>query len=198
MQFFYTEQIENLPIEVFIKYKYLDSGELGSILNGLNLVFYRILKIQSRPSRSRKNDDVLYRFLEIESINTGHSIKIKFKEGWNPEIRFENNEIEVGVPKKLGVPAIILYLLLIGFQKSLTLSNQALDNQLKEYEIELKKIELFEKIQRLDSIKKTSVMKFSPQQFADSISESLIDNKNMYYIEINGVVVKGEDSSSKP
>ena len=127
-------------IEFYFRYEYLDTSDLTVLFGKLDKLF-KVLVKHSYLDRKIKHTiyplEISGYFLEIESINTGNSINIKFKEGWKPSIKVSKSKLNINVPVNLGIPAIVLYLLLLGAQKIITLKNDLLDGQLKEMELKI-------------------------------------------------------------
>jgi hypothetical protein len=192
MLLFNIDKIENTEIVMYFKYRHLDTGEIAEIFERLDKL-YKILLENSHPIYySEKYNTAFRNFLEIESINTGQSITIKFKEGWKPEFKLIKQELELRISKKLGIPAIVLFFLLTGVQKVSHLYNDYLNDQLLELEIKLKQIELYEKIEnRNNSIRTNNTKKYQRQ--ADETIQILINNQNIYYIAINGTIIKNDE-----
>ncbi len=192
MLLFDIEKIENTGIEIYLRYLYLDTREIADLFEGLDRLYKRLLDNSYPVYYSEKYDAPFRNFLEIESINTGQSIRIRFKEGWKPEFKVRKQELEIRIPKKLGIPAILLYLLLTGVQKTSDIYNDNLDGQIKELEIKLKQMELYEQIEKRERYRKP--FKARPyQRQADETIKILINNQNIYYIEINGTTIKNEE-----
>ncbi len=119
-------------LHVYFKYKVLDAIDLIEIIKNFNLLYQKILSISSpvyifddRPFRN---------FAEISSINTGDSLNFKLKEGWRPEFKVDSGNLNIYIPKKLGIPAIIFLLILNGVQKSLDIYNSYQEAELKKIE----------------------------------------------------------------
>jgi hypothetical protein len=92
-------------------------------------------------------DPTQFPTLEIESAHTGESIKFKFGEGWLPALSTDTtDDIVIEVPKRLGIPLVVGYLLLNGAKSALDLHNSCLDGRLKQIELQLKENELHEKL----------------------------------------------------
>lgn len=192
MLLYNIDKIENTEIVLYFKYRHLDAGEIAEIFGGLDKL-YKILLENSYPIYySEKYNTPFRNFLEIESINTGQSITIKFKEGWKPEFKFIKQEPELRISKNLAIPAIALFFLLTGVQKVSHLYNDYLNSQLKELEIKLKQIELYEKIEMRDNSIRTRAKKKYQRQ-ADETIRILTNNQNIYYIEINGANIKNDE-----
>ncbi len=202
---FNKESIEKTSINIYIKYHYLDIDELANLLFKFDLFYKRVLA-QSFPVYYSEKYQVAFRnFFEIEQINTGNSIRIKLKEGWKPEFKIKDSELRIEIPKLLGIPAIILYALFISGQKILDIQNTRLDNELKKLEIDIKKIELYEKISKQiesrdllpkkidDSDFLGRFEKFELSQEADDITGHLKYKEAFHYVEINGIPIKDEN-----
>jgi len=81
--------------------------------------------------------------LEIETARTGDSFKMTLGEGWLPSVsKGKNDDIVINIPKKLGIPLLIGYLLLRAAQMGLNLHNELLDDRIKQIELKLKQQEL--------------------------------------------------------
>ena len=186
------DKIENTEIEIYFKYRHLDTGEIAELFERLDRLYKRLLDNSYPVYYSERYDAPFRNFLEIESINTGQSIRIRFKEGWKPEFKFRNHELEIIFPKKLGIPAILLYLLLTGVQKTSDIYNDYLDRQLKELEIKLKQMELYEKIEEREGYRRPFIARPYQRQANETI-QILINNQNINYIEINGTTIKNEE-----
>jgi hypothetical protein len=191
MQLFNTDKIENTEIDIYFKYDYLDTNELTELLGRLDRLYKSLLDNSYPVYFSEKYGQPFRNFLEIESINTGQSIRIRFKEGWKPEFRVRKKELEINIPVKLGIPAIVLYFLLTGAQKMTSMRNDYLDGQLKELEIKLKQMELYEKMEDRERFRR-SFPNRPYQRQADEMINFIINNQNINYIEINGTVIKDE------
>ena len=144
----FINEVENLPIEIYLKYYHLEPNDLIELLKSLDNMYTNILMKGYPVYYSEKYERAFRNIFQIEQINTGNSINIKLKEGWKPEFRISKDDLDIKIPKLFGIPAIILYTILLSSQKILDIENKHLDNQLKEMELKLRKLELYEKIQR--------------------------------------------------
>lgn len=192
MVIFNNDKIENTEIDIYFKYDYLDTSELNELLNKLDRHYNSLLDYSYPVYFSEKYSKPFRNFLEIESINTGQSIRIIFKEGWKPEFRVRKKELEISIPVKLGIPAILLYFLLLGAQKVTNMRNDYLDGQLKEIELKIKQMELYEKIEERERVNRI-ISTRSYHRKAEETINFLINNQFINYIEINGVVIKDEE-----
>lgn len=91
MQLFDIDKIENTEIEIYFKYRHLDTGEIAKFFDRLDRLYKSILENSYPVYFSEKYNAPFRNFLEIESINTGQSIRIRFKEGWKPEFKFKKD-----------------------------------------------------------------------------------------------------------
>jgi hypothetical protein len=189
MILFDIDKIENTEIDIYFKYDYLDTSDLTELFSRINRLYKSLLDISYPVYFSEKYGQPFRNFMEIKSINTGQSIRIRFKEGWKPEFRARNKELEISIPVKLGIPALLLYLLMTGAQKMTNMRNDYLDGQLKELEIKVKQIELYEKMEDRD---RRSFSNRVYQKQADETINFVINNQNLNYVEINGTVIKDE------
>ena len=191
MLLFNIDKIENTEIDIYFKYDYLDTSELTELLSRLDRLYQSLLDNSYPVYFSEKYEQPFRNFLEIESINTGQSIRIRFKEGWKPEFRVRKKELEISIPIKLGIPALVLYFLLTGAQKMTSMRNDYLDGQLKELEIKIKQTELYEKMEDRERYRRPFPIRAYQRQ-ADETINFIINNQNINYIEINGTVIKDE------
>jgi hypothetical protein len=191
MLLFDTDKLENTEIEIYFKYNHLDTADLTELFNRLDHLYKGLLENSYPVYFSEKHGRPFRNFLEIDSINTGQSIWIRFKEGWKPEFRLRKKELEINIPIKLGIPAILLYLLLTGAQKMTSMHNEYLDGQLKHLDIKIKQLELYEKLEERNRYKRPFTSRPYQRQ-ADETIEFLINNYNINYIEINGITIKDE------
>ncbi len=191
MLLFDTDKIENTEIDIYFKYDYLDTNELTELLGRLDRLYKSLLDNSYPVYFYEKYEQPFRNFLEIESINTGQSIRIRFREGWKPEFRVRKKELEISIPVKLGIPAMVLYYLLTGAQKMSNMRNDYLDGQLKELEIKLKQMELYEKIEDRERYRRPFPNRPYQRQ-ADETINFIINIQYINHIEINGTIIKNE------
>ncbi|MCG2419370.1 hypothetical protein K8089_10075 [Aequorivita sp. F47161] len=192
MEIYNSENIELTEIELYFKYDYLDTYDLKEILNRIDRLYKNFLPLTYPIYFSEKYDLAFRNFLEIESINTGQSIKIKFKEGWKPEFRIKKKNLIVGIPIKLGIPALAVYFLFIGAQNVMTIRNEYLDAELKKMEIQLKQMEIYDKLKERKALEGNRVERHFQRQ-ANDVINFIIQNKNINYVEINGTTIKNDE-----
>lgn len=190
------ENLNNNILDVYISFDRLNAKDLAFFLN-------RITQINDKIS-----EDYFIRFgnkfewsdlpiLEVESIYTGDSIKISLIEGWKPKISSDkHNDIVIGVPKNLGIPLVIGWLLITGASQYLDLRNKQLDNKLKEIEIQIKQSELNKLFRTENSetpiISITSLEKNIPEVKTLTLDTIKVIAKNNDFTDfkVNGVSIK--------
>ena len=129
--------------------------------------------------------------MELSEANTGDSIKFKFIERALPSISSDKeNDIVIGVPKKLGIPVLMGFLLLSAADKAMDMRNKYYDGQIKQIELQLKQEEI-NKIRRGSEIKAPEELEKQSQ----TIIASLLSNTAFTSVSINGVQIKGPHTS---
>src|SRR5690606_15717877 len=145
-----TDRPEYTELDIYLKFDQLDNGDVVELLGGLDRLYNDIIGQPFNYYYRRPFfPEFFYSFkniLEVQSIETGQSIRFRFKEGWKPNIRIKKKELQIDVPRKLGIPLVVVYLLLTSVQKMAELRNEMLDNELKQLEIQMKKIEIYREI----------------------------------------------------
>lgn len=142
--------------EVYLKYKSLEALQLAQLIQAIDdlyRVIYGLLYIED--FESNKNESSLNMFnnqideifkvnlenrLEIESIFTGDSIKIRLKSGILPSFDIEDENITIGMPKGIAAAALTGYLLSASLNYTSSSVKAALET-IKTYK-EIQKIEL--------------------------------------------------------
>lgn len=178
------ENLFDQKLDIYFKYKYLDAVELSEIISNLNRLYSKVLNI-STPVYTI-NDHPYRNFMEVSSVHTGDSIRFSFKEGWRPEFSINEKEIEIKLPKKIAVTALVLYFLLNAFRYSFDTYNSVLDSQLKKLDIEIKKIELYQKLHKSKSIASSER---SIKLQANKTINYFIENENITNVYINDIEV---------
>lgn len=192
---FNNDRIERTEIDIYIKYHYLDSGDIELLLGKLNNLYKDILDHSYPVYYSEKHQTAFHNFFELEHIYTGESIRFRFKEGWRPEFKIRKNELQIEIPRKLGIPAIIIYLLLTGAQKFLDIKNAQLDIELKQLDKQLKQTELYERIEHNEPSfdKRQRFKSKNLNRQANDLVYFLSTNNNFYHISINDTIIKNQD-----
>lgn len=188
MQLFNQESPEITELEIYFKYYRLETELLMSLFYRLEKMYKSISEYTYPVYFSEQYNMPLRNFLEIDSIKTGESIKIKFKEGWKPEFGVKDRNLEIRIPLKLGIPLIILYLILQSAQKLTNLYTETLEIQLKELEIQVKELEL----QKIISQKSIKPLSYKYNRQSDDFVRYVINNSNINYFQINGLPIKDE------
>ena len=185
-----TRDTTEPTLRIYASYSSLPVRAVAELMGGLTRLSDAIVNMHAESARvpvsSLPN-------LEIEEVHTGQSIKFTFGEGWVPSVTSnEENDIVIDVPKKVGIPLLVGYILLSGAQKCLNVHKTHLDNELKKMEIQLKQTELRKTIMESDRSMSQLV-----NQSCDFIT--VIQRNEVYQIfKINGVsVLQGSDGTHK-
>lgn len=137
------EEREFDNLEIYISYERLKAKDLATYLHNLSIVAEKVTEDYMLRFGDRYIPSTDYPYLEVDSIHTGNSIKFTLTEGWKPSISSdEENDIVIGVPKKLGIPLVVGYLLITAAGQYQDMRMKSLDIQTKEIELQLKKTEL--------------------------------------------------------
>ncbi|MDR3235816.1 MAG: hypothetical protein LBT48_03710 [Prevotellaceae bacterium] len=172
--------MENL--EIYISYEKLRSKDLAYLLNKLSIISDNISKNYQNPHENeRLNLRLGSPSLDILTINTGNSIKISFTEGWIPKISTGESNINISIPKKLGIPLFIGWLLCKGMISYQDFRNKQLDAQLKEIELQLKKSEL----RNIEDINKPNIQ----NEVKDTLT-FILESTDLKEVKINDVQIK--------
>src|SRR5689334_10211536 len=109
-------------LDVYIQYEYLSSYDLSRLLNDLNQLLIEAYKAYPNPIRGYEP------FLEVETVRTGNSVRLKLVEGWQPSLSTNSEgEIEVSIPKKLGLPVLLAALLVHGASDAVSMRKDYYD-----------------------------------------------------------------------
>lgn len=156
---------------------------MAELTNGLAQISNGIVFAHAEILRRRPQE---FPAFEVLTVATGESIKFTFGEGWMPSVSSnENDDIVIDVPKKLGIPLMVGYLLLTGAQQSLDVYNTHLDNQIKAIELELKETELQKTL--LSSKEHVAHLQHKGKEFV-----TVIQKNEIYQVfEVNGVSILG-------
>ncbi len=179
-------------IEFYLKYDHLYAADMAVLFDKLDKLFVSLVKrayMNDKPNVLFSEEQSGY-FLEIQSMNTGNSLHLKFNECWKSLLNASNGQPDKNTPIKLGIPVIINYLLLLGVQKLSGKKNETLNQQLKELELKLKEKKQGTKIMLNEFTLLIKLFHRVQQKQAQNIIEFLLNNANIYYVEINGLVIK--------
>jgi hypothetical protein len=179
---------EAASLDFYIQYEYLSSRDFGALLtacNSLSESAYRYYEERLRGAWAQPP------VLELFEIRTGESIKFKFIERAIPSISSDKeNDIVIGVPKKLGIPVLMAFLLLGAADKGMDMRNKYYDGQIKQIELQLKR----EEINKIRRGNETRVPEELEKQ-SQIIISSLLNNEAFKSVSINGVPIKGPHST---
>lgn len=129
---------DTLPL--YIQYERLTVRSLAQLYQGFAEIAEHSILLYAKAAGVKPNR---LPTLELVTARTGDSIKFTFGEGLLPTISSnEEHDIIVNVPKKLGIPLLIGFLVLSGAKLVLDVRKAYLDTQIKEIELQLKKTEL--------------------------------------------------------
>lgn len=172
---------EESPLDIYIKYKTLTLSEVTHFLINLNFLHESLLSLTSPIYYSQEGRIAFRNNLFVDRAYTGNSVNFSFKEGWLPEFNSENNDINIKVPKKLGIPALIGISLLTSANHILDVHNKYLDSQIKEIELKSKTIEYNQKVEESN--------KRSINLQSNKTIKELQKSKNIKYVEINNIPI---------
>ena len=179
----------NDNFSIYMAYHELSVRSVVELMVGLDDLSENIATLYRKKTKS---DIGLIPPLSIENIHTGESVKFTFSEGWLPSLSSDaENDIIVGVPKKIGIPIIIGYLLLQASNQVLEMRNKMLDNHLKKIEIQLKEKEVDHLVQSEDS------SKYELDREARNIIRTINRNKNFYIVQVNDITIIDNSSAGK-
>lgn len=133
-------------LPVYLRYNRLTARTLGHLLTDFGDIADTAAQAYGRQFAGL----VHMPSLEIETAQTGDSIKFTLGEGWLPSISSDNNhDIVINTPRKLGIPLLVGYLMLSAAEKVLDIHSNILEDRIKQIELKLKQEEL-NKIMTLD------------------------------------------------
>ena len=175
-------------LDFYIQYEYLSSRDFGTLLEACNDLSDNAYRFYAESSRGTWAEPPV---LELFEANTGDSIKFKFIERALPSISSDKeNDIVIGVPKKLGIPVLMGFLLLSAADKAMDMRNKYYDGQIKQIELQLKQEEI-NKIRHGSETKAPIELEKQSQ----TIIASILNNKAFKSVSINGVEIKGPHST---
>jgi hypothetical protein len=175
-------------LDFYIQYDYLSSRDFGRLLEDCNELSDSAYRFYSEPLPGTWAEPPV---LELSEAKTGDSIKFKFIERALPSISSDKeNDIVIGVPKRLGIPVLMGALLLGAADKAMDMRNKYYDGQIKQIELQLKQEEI-NKIRRGDETKAPEELEKQSQ----AIIASILSNKAFKAVSINGVQIKGPHSN---
>lgn len=179
----------NTQIEINLRYGLLDTDDLTNLFTGLNNLYKGLLKKSNHYNSNPDTKQPFRNFLEIDTISNGQSIRIIFKEGWMEESCSEKKNNKAKFPTNLGIPVLLLNLLLKGGQKKTKREDACLNEQLDVVANKIKQLPLFKKLEKVNEYNKTFATHLM-QKKADDMIESLVNNQNIHFLDINGATLK--------
>jgi len=196
------EENSSEALEIYIDYDRLGAQDLAGLLSNLSFISTKIAEDYFSRFEGYAGEDLPT--LDIETIHTGGSIKFRLVEGWKVRITSSKEaDIVVGVPRKLGLPIVIGYLLVSIANGYQDYRNKQLDNRLKEIEIQLKETELA-KAMALHHAEEQDTFRLASNYIDDKVPEikpaimdtikSVFGNRDMTAFRINGIEIKSPDS----
>jgi hypothetical protein len=189
-------------LEIYLDYDRLKAKDLAKILSNLSFISSAI----SEDYFSRFEDYAggISPSLDIETINTGGSIKFNLVEGWKVDISSsEEADIIIDIPRKLGIPALIGYLLITSASNYQDFKNKTLDNRVKELEIKLKEIELAKALAITSKSEDKNTFRLTYNYVDNKVPEikpvimdtikTVLRNPDITKFKINGIELKDID-----
>jgi hypothetical protein len=125
-------------LTIYLRYTHLDILVLANIVQWISKIHQTIVGTCNNTFMlSDLYKDGVRNILQFSSINTGTSMTLKIKEGWAPAFQPERDDFLVELPKSLGIPAIIAYLLVSAIDKMITDGNAFLEEKKRDLETHL-------------------------------------------------------------
>lgn len=129
--------------EVYIQYTHLENSILLQTLKGIeDIKEYSIIKYKEISGIELEEIPRL----NIRYIATGHSIILKYGGSLVPKIQLKDGDFIISVHKKVVFSAFVVYFLF-------KIYDSFLDTRIKQTDLEIKKIELHEKIDEKSKLK---------------------------------------------
>lgn len=185
-------------LQIYITYDRLTAGDLGRWLSHFSFMAAKM----AEDYFARYPDPEIEELptLDVETMNTGNSIKFSLTEGWKVKIKSDAEaDIVVEVPRKLGLPIVIGYLLVsmaTGYQNY---KNKQLDNKLKALEIQLKETEL-SKAMSINREEQQNTFEFATNYIENKVPEikpvildtvkSVLGNPEITQFRVNDIEIK--------
>lgn len=174
---------EESSLDIYIKYKNLTLREITGFLHNLDRVHQSLMSATSSTYYIQEIDQKFEHTLLVDRAYTGNSVNFSFKEGWLPSLNFEGQDLDIQVPRKLGIPALLGVALLTAANQALDTKNKYLDSQIKEIDLKLKEIEYNKKLQE----KSNRAVKLRAKKVVKQLSAST----NIVHVEINNIPIIG-------
>jgi|ERR1043166_2259183 hypothetical protein len=168
-------------LNIYIAYQRLTARSFGDFSQALAQLGESIRSMHGDLSRT---DLTLIPELEVVSVHTGESINFRFSEDWTPSVSMSRKgDIVIDVPKKIGIPLLVGYLLITAAEKVENFYNTHLDNQVKAVELQLKRTELSKTVLESNSARHKLT------EDALRVVNIAIQNNDFRTVEINGAII---------
>lgn len=185
-------------LQIYIDYNRLKAKDLAYLLANFSFIATKIA--EDYFSRYKDYEGEELPTLDIDTANTENSIKFTLIEGWNVKIKSNADaDIVVEIPKKLGLPIVIGYLLISMATEYQDYRNKQLDKRLKELEIQLKQTELA-KAMSLTNEEQQNTFKLASAYIDNKLPEikpvimdtikSVLKNADIIQFKVNEVEIK--------
>jgi hypothetical protein len=176
-----NEITDEETLKVYIAYQRLTARSFGDFSQAIAQLGQSVRRMHGELSRT---DLALIPELELASIHTGESINFRFSEGWTPSVSMSRKgDIVIDVPRKIGIPLLVGYLLLTAAEKVEGLYNTHLDNEVKAVELQLKRTELNKTIMESNSARHKLT------EDASHVLNIVIQNNDFRVVEVNGTTI---------
>lgn len=181
------EEIETKGLEFYFKYDNLDIETILRLFKNIEQLHDTVMSTTSKVYFNEKTQQRFRNIIVLDDIHTGESIKIRFKENWKVELNTKKGGVKLVLPKKLGIPFIITFFLLVAARQGIGFYNDYLDTQLKELNIELKQNELF---QQMEERRRIDPQLNRAKRQAGNTINYIMDNDDITFFQINGLTIK--------
>lgn len=182
-------------LEIYIAYDQLKAKDLADFLSNLSFIADKIA--EDYFSRFNENYTGELPTLDIESIHTGESVKFKLIEGWKLKIGSSDEaDIVVSIPKKLGIPLVIGYILIWGANQYLDFRIKLRDLEEKETDIKIEQVELNKAIGASRKNIPESILRYIDNKVPEvkpavlDTVKSILKNPEITQFKVNGIEIK--------
>jgi hypothetical protein len=186
-------------LEIYISYERLNARDLGQYLTGLSFIANKIADDYFIRFNNPEYEGKELPTLEIESVDTGNSIKMKLKEGWKPSTKVEDGDFVIYVPKMLGVPLLVAASLVTAAIAYQEWEKNAIEINIDKIELQLKQHEL-NKVLGSDVDKhedfRTSVANYIDNKIPEikpvllDTVKSIVGNPDIKQFKVNNIEIK--------
>lgn len=172
---------EESSLAIYIKYNNLTLSDITAFLHNLDLVHQSLMSATSPIYYIPESEKAYKNTLLVNRAYTGNSINFSFKEGWLPSFEFEDNDLEIAIPKNLGIPALLGIALLNSANQVLDIKNKYLDNQIKEIDLMSKTIEYNKKVEEQNNR--------ALKSRSNKTIKQLVNSTNITHVEVNNIQI---------